>query len=51
MNKQLELGYEIDEENIKKILSDEIIVKGDSIFEKKCFATVRKHILKTLDDK
>lgn len=35
----------IDEDLIKKLLSDQIIVRGDSIFDKKVFANIKDHIL------
>ena len=38
-------GYELDDEVIKKILCDQIIVKGESIFDKKVFQDIKKHIL------
>jgi len=41
----LDNGNELDDENIRKILCDEMIIRGDSIFEHKIFAKIKEHII------
>ena len=37
-------GYSIDEDVIKKVLADQLIVRGDSLFDKKIFARIKEYI-------
>ena len=45
MLEALENGFELDEENIKKIIADQMIVRGESMFDKKIFANIKEKII------
>ena len=49
VNDQFDNGFEIDEEMVKKIIEDQVIVRGDSLFDKKVFANIKKEIIKKVD--
>lgn len=41
----IESGFEVDDDIVRKIITDEIIIRGDSVFDKKVFANIKKHII------
>ena len=38
-------GNQLDHDNIRKLINDEMIMRGDSIFDHKIFAKIKEHII------
>ena len=45
MNFLLDNGNELDHENIRKLMEDEMIMRGDSIFDHKVFDKIKEHVI------